>query len=182
MTLLNTVSNLGGTWPRYFVLKAVDAWTTSECRVPADIAREAAAGGKGSGVGGGIGAGGSVPPDVVRAAAGSSEALLEQLGKAARHASGSKPAYVVLPAASSCATSDTARSACLASSGACVTTRDGYYATSTACVVIGVVLLFVLILPQGLKLQRMGVEQWRVTKGGEVKEKEGEEKKLKKEK
>ena len=34
MTLLNTVSNLGGTWPRYFVMKAVDHFTVSSCDVP----------------------------------------------------------------------------------------------------------------------------------------------------
>lgn len=31
MTLLNTVSNLGGTWPRFFVFKAVDSFTVSHC-------------------------------------------------------------------------------------------------------------------------------------------------------
>ncbi|PKI85457.1 hypothetical protein MVES_000335 [Malassezia vespertilionis] len=34
MTLLNTVSNLGGTWPRYFVLKLVDFLSISECEPP----------------------------------------------------------------------------------------------------------------------------------------------------
>ncbi|KAH8917959.1 hypothetical protein BT69DRAFT_1286153 [Atractiella rhizophila] len=33
MTLLNTVSNLGGTWPRYFVLRAIDAVTIATCHV-----------------------------------------------------------------------------------------------------------------------------------------------------
>ncbi|KDN50269.1 hypothetical protein RSAG8_01605, partial [Rhizoctonia solani AG-8 WAC10335] len=33
MTLLNTVSNLGGTWPRYFVLKGVDAFSEATCHV-----------------------------------------------------------------------------------------------------------------------------------------------------
>ncbi|GJJ77903.1 MFS transporter, PAT family, solute carrier family 33 (acetyl-CoA transportor), member 1 [Entomortierella parvispora] len=33
MTLLNTLSNLGGTWPRFFVLKAVDYFTVSTCSV-----------------------------------------------------------------------------------------------------------------------------------------------------
>lgn len=33
MTLLNTVSNLGGTWPRPLVLKAVDLFTVSACEV-----------------------------------------------------------------------------------------------------------------------------------------------------
>ncbi|KAJ3016401.1 hypothetical protein HKX48_004042 [Thoreauomyces humboldtii] len=31
MTLLNTLSNLGGTWPRFFVLEAVDHFTHSHC-------------------------------------------------------------------------------------------------------------------------------------------------------
>lgn len=34
MTLLNTLSNFGGTWPRYPILKLVDALTVSECVVP----------------------------------------------------------------------------------------------------------------------------------------------------
>ncbi|KAF8944894.1 hypothetical protein BGZ47_003547 [Haplosporangium gracile] len=33
MTLLNTLSNFGGTWPRLFVLKAVDYYTVSTCSV-----------------------------------------------------------------------------------------------------------------------------------------------------
>ncbi|KZV95602.1 MFS general substrate transporter [Exidia glandulosa HHB12029] len=33
MTLLNTASNLGGTWPRYFVLKAVDMFSVATCHV-----------------------------------------------------------------------------------------------------------------------------------------------------
>ncbi|GAA5865547.1 hypothetical protein JCM8547_007644 [Rhodosporidiobolus lusitaniae] len=33
MTLLNTVSNLGGTWPKYFVLKGIDGFSEAVCRV-----------------------------------------------------------------------------------------------------------------------------------------------------
>jgi len=33
MTLLNTFTNLGGTWPKYFVLKAVDLFSTATCEV-----------------------------------------------------------------------------------------------------------------------------------------------------
>ncbi|GAA5998892.1 uncharacterized protein JCM10292_005777 [Rhodotorula paludigena] len=33
MTLLNTVSNLGGTWPKYFVLKGIDAFSVAVCHV-----------------------------------------------------------------------------------------------------------------------------------------------------
>jgi MFS transporter, PAT family, solute carrier family 33 (acetyl-CoA transportor), member 1 len=31
LTLLNTVSNLGGTWPRYFILAGVDYFTKATC-------------------------------------------------------------------------------------------------------------------------------------------------------
>ncbi|BGP43500.1 hypothetical protein JCM10450v2_007668 [Rhodotorula kratochvilovae] len=34
MTLLNTVSNLGGTWPKFFVLKGIDALSVAVCHVP----------------------------------------------------------------------------------------------------------------------------------------------------
>lgn len=34
LTLLNTVSNLGGTWPRYFVLRGVDFFTQATCSLP----------------------------------------------------------------------------------------------------------------------------------------------------
>jgi PAT family acetyl-CoA transporter-like MFS transporter 1 len=34
LTLLNTVSNLGGTWPRYFVLRGVDFFTQATCILP----------------------------------------------------------------------------------------------------------------------------------------------------
>ncbi|KAF9229532.1 hypothetical protein BS17DRAFT_792430 [Gyrodon lividus] len=33
MTLLNTFTNLGGTWPKYFVLKGVDLFSEAYCRV-----------------------------------------------------------------------------------------------------------------------------------------------------
>jgi len=33
MTLLNTFTNLGGTWPKFFVLKAVDFFTVATCQV-----------------------------------------------------------------------------------------------------------------------------------------------------
>ncbi|KAL5495648.1 hypothetical protein ACEPAI_1111 [Sanghuangporus weigelae] len=33
MTLLNTFTNLGGTWPRYFVLKGVDFFTVATCKI-----------------------------------------------------------------------------------------------------------------------------------------------------
>jgi PAT family acetyl-CoA transporter-like MFS transporter 1 len=35
--LLNTFSNLGGTWPRFFVLKGVDYFTVATCEVPSAL-------------------------------------------------------------------------------------------------------------------------------------------------
>jgi len=34
LTLLNTVSNLGGTWPRFFILAGVDYFTKATCIFP----------------------------------------------------------------------------------------------------------------------------------------------------
>nr|VWO97734.1 N/A [Ganoderma boninense] len=34
MTLLNTFTNMGGTWPRYFVLKGVDYFSVATCNIP----------------------------------------------------------------------------------------------------------------------------------------------------
>ena len=34
MTLLNTLSNIGGTWPGFFVFRAVDTLTEASCSVP----------------------------------------------------------------------------------------------------------------------------------------------------
>lgn len=35
MTLLNTFTNLGGTWPKWFILKGVDFFTVASCKLPA---------------------------------------------------------------------------------------------------------------------------------------------------
>jgi len=35
MTLLNTFTNLGGTWPKWFILKGVDLFTVAHCKIPA---------------------------------------------------------------------------------------------------------------------------------------------------
>ena len=37
LTLLNTVSNLGGTWPRFFVLAGVDFFTKANCIFPEEL-------------------------------------------------------------------------------------------------------------------------------------------------
>ncbi|KDN35178.1 hypothetical protein K437DRAFT_82152, partial [Tilletiaria anomala UBC 951] len=108
MTLLNTVSNLGGTWPRFFVLKAVDFFTISKCEAPR------------------------------------STGTLE-IGE--------------------CIT-DKGSAACSSAHGKCIIVKDGYYITSTLCVVIGLALLVFYILPICKRLQRLPVAAWRVKHGG----------------
>ncbi|KAI9226758.1 MAG: acetyl-coenzyme A transporter 1-domain-containing protein [Piptocephalis tieghemiana] len=43
MTFLNTLSNFGGTWPRFFILEAVDKFTVTQCVHPAGESLEGAA-------------------------------------------------------------------------------------------------------------------------------------------
>ncbi|KIS70649.1 uncharacterized protein UMAG_01813 [Mycosarcoma maydis] len=120
MTLLNTVSNLGGTWPRYFVLKAVDLFTISSCQPP------------------------------------SSSSLLKDPEIAKLWATASKGI-----GANEC-TSDLGKAACSAAGGECHIERDGYYWTSTLCVVIGTLLLITFIIPASRKLQALPPSAWRV--------------------
>ncbi|GBE78525.1 Uncharacterized membrane protein [Sparassis crispa] len=42
MTLLNTFSNLGGTWPKFFVLKGVDFFSIATCKIGHDLSVKAA--------------------------------------------------------------------------------------------------------------------------------------------
>ncbi|SPO23326.1 related to putative acetyl-coenzyme A transporter [Ustilago trichophora] len=120
MTLLNTVSNLGGTWPRYFVLKAVDLFTISSCQPP------------------------------------SGSSLLKDPEIAKLWATASKGI-----GGNEC-TSDLGKAACSAAGGECFIERDGYYWTSTLCVVIGTVLLVTFIIPACRKLQALPPSAWRV--------------------
>lgn len=120
MTLLNTVSNLGGTWPRYFVLKAVDMFTISSCQPP------------------------------------SSASLLKDPEIAKLWVTASKGI-----GGNEC-TSDLGKAACSAAGGECYIERDGYYWTSTLCVMIGTALLVTFIIPACRKLQALPASAWRV--------------------
>lgn len=100
MTLLNTVSNLGGTWPRYFVLRGVDSFTKASCIIPTQ-----------DGADNGI-----------------------------------------TISAQECV-SDHGKAICADLGGRCITERDGYYITSSICIVIGAVLLVLFIQPAARKLQ-----------------------------
>lgn len=116
MTLLNTVSNLGGTWPRPLVLKSVDYFTKSYCSVNSE-----------------------------------KEPLLTL---AASH---------TLHLASNECTSDDGSAHCRAVGGTCIIERDGYFWTSTICIVIGTIALLGFILPKSKQLQRLPAAAWRVS-------------------
>jgi len=107
MTLLNTVSNLGGTWPRYFVLRSVDAFTKASCLI---------------------------------------------------HPEGSPDISV---AAQECV-SDHGMAVCAELGGVCRTERDGYYLTSSICILLGAILLIGFVQPTARKLQSLPSTAWRV--------------------
>ena len=121
MTLLNTVSNLGGTWPRYFVLKMVDFFTESQCHAPAGVA-------------------------------------VEKLQEVFGHANASLPL-------GEC-TSDAGKHRCSMIGGQCEVLKDGYYTTSTICVVIGAATLAFVILPICRSLEKVPPPAWRVSMQG----------------
>lgn len=102
MTLLNTVSNLGGTWPRYFVLRGVDTLTRASCLIPTD---------------------GKVDAE-----------------------------HGIALNAQECV-SDHGKALCAELGGKCVTERDGYYATSSICIIIGAILLITFVQPAARRLQ-----------------------------
>ncbi|PWN50861.1 hypothetical protein IE53DRAFT_386828 [Violaceomyces palustris] len=107
LTLLATFSNLGGTWPRYFVLKGVDLFTLSTCVRPT-----------------------------------SSVNSTFEFGREC--------------------TSDLGKAACSAASGICEIQRDGYYWTSTICVLIGLTTLILYIIPACKRLQSLPSTAWRI--------------------
>ncbi|PWZ00446.1 hypothetical protein BCV70DRAFT_199723 [Testicularia cyperi] len=120
MTLLNTVSNLGGTWPRYFVLKAVDLFTLSSCQPPASATLLS-------------------DPEIAKLWATASKGI----------------------GGNEC-TSDMGKAACSAAGGSCIIERDGYFWTSTLCVVVGTITLVTFIIPACRKLQALPASAWRV--------------------
>ncbi|EPQ28700.1 uncharacterized protein PFL1_04003 [Pseudozyma flocculosa PF-1] len=127
MTLLNTVSNLGGTWPRYFVLKAVDLFTVSSCSAPSSVS------------------------------------MLKEPALADMWSGGGRAVV-----GREC-TSDLGKAACSAAGGLCTIERDGYYWTSTLCVVVGTAILVAFIMPAAKRLQSLPPSAWRVNLHGSAK-------------
>ncbi|KAK3808374.1 MAG: acetyl-coenzyme A transporter 1 [Benniella sp.] len=104
MTLLNTVSNLGGTWPRFFVLEAVDYLTISSC---------------------------------------------SQLNEHGEEFT---------------CTTEPGKTLCQELQGKCLIEKDGYYYTSTVCVMIGATLLVLYIAPTVRYLESLNPKLWKLPK------------------
>ncbi|KAK4703787.1 hypothetical protein P7C70_g2426, partial [Phenoliferia sp. Uapishka_3] len=110
MTLLNTVSNLGGTWPRFFVLKGVDYFSIATCKIKEEgldltvVARECV--------------------------------------------------------------SDHGKAACAELGGQCETLQDGYYWTSSLCIIAGAIALLFFVQPAARRLQSLPLSAWRVKQRG----------------
>ncbi|KAG0006453.1 hypothetical protein BGZ65_007859 [Modicella reniformis] len=104
MTLLNTLSNFGGTWPRFFVLEAVDYFTVSACSV------------------------------------------LNENGETF-----------------SC-TQEPGKSQCQELEGQCLIQQDGYYYTSTACVMMGATFLVLYNAPTIRYLESLNPKLWKLPK------------------
>ena len=117
MTLLNTISNLGGTWPRYFVLKMVDFFTVSMCRPPLDV----------------------------------DFSKIEKM----LHMSNASLSL------GECK-SEAGLEHCSKIGGTCITIRDGYFATSTICIGLGVVTFVFFIVPICRRLQRIAPSEWHI--------------------
>ena len=132
------MSNLGGTFPRIFVLKLVDFFTSATCLSPtAEQAKQL----------------------LGRAAAAAAEgAAAAALAKAETDQSASTKPF-------SCALASE-RDRCEKVLGrSCLIQRDGYYITNIVCVIVGVVTFWGFIRPAVLKLQALPLRAWRLGNG-----------------
>ena len=78
----------------------------------------------------------------------------EKVAEAALHAAGSL--------AREC-TSDDGKLQCQRLGGECIVERDGYYWTSTVCVLVGAAVLLGYIMPKAKQLQALPAAAWRVS-------------------
>ncbi|KAJ3804677.1 acetyl-coenzyme A transporter 1 [Lentinula lateritia] len=133
MTLLNTFTNLGGTWPKWFILKGVmsnlkplyvgvDALSVATCKV--------------------------------------TEAGTELAVKGREYIYLCSHMLTVI-SASECV-SEHGQATCREIGGTCVTETDGYYIISAACFIFGIVFLVAYIIPTAKKLQELPPLAWRV--------------------
>ncbi|KAI8801953.1 acetyl-coenzyme A transporter 1-domain-containing protein [Cladochytrium replicatum] len=111
MTLLNTISNFGGTWPNYFVLRAVDLFTDATCNIPANA---------------------TLPDNY-------------------------DPTVPFR-----CVDEHSKRICKDTLSGICEVRRDGFYPVSIVSVIIGIMVLYLLVLPNVRWIESLPTKAWRV--------------------
>lgn len=174
MTTLNTISNLGGQWPRLIVLYAVDWFTSATCvpKTDATVSSKKLTTRSITGRIGqlikraaesvGIPSTGSSITTAATAAATSTSAAIEKSTSAA--VSKSAEAVSKLPEIFepfSCA-KEAGKSLCRDHNGVCNVATDGYYVANILCILIGLVLFLVWIQRKMLHLQSLPKSAWRV--------------------
>lgn len=139
MTTLNTISNLGGQWPRLIVLYAVDWFTKATC-VPSP---EAVAG--------------------LDSAAKAGTSLIKRgaadLATAVAAAAADGTPQVFSPF--SCV-AEADKATCRTLKGVCETETDGYYVANVLCVAVGLLLFYGWIKGKMTRLQSLHTSAWRV--------------------
>ena len=146
MTLLNTLSNFGGTWPKWFVLNSIDPLTRRTCSEPNALVGE-------------------------RNVSGAMASISEK-GKGplflCRARSHPRPDVFIFPKGVSCerdmdcaTTADpcTTPEDCF---GRCDIDLDGYYIVGWTLAVVGAFLLYFIISPKSHHLQRLPESAWRI--------------------
>lgn len=131
MTLLNTVTNLGGNWPSTLALWMVDPLTSKECQ-------------------GAVGQSCGSPED----------AGVSERGRVSENIHRGVCNYLDLTNRQSLLCPCSHPQLCVKEGGACVTTLDGYYVESVVCVVIGLT-WWVWLGKKMRRLQEQSPAAWR---------------------
>jgi hypothetical protein len=61
-------------------------------------------------------------------------------------------------------TSAVGKKHCKEAGGQCVFNRDGYYAVNTACILFGLAIVLVYIIPKVRALENLALKSWRLKK------------------
>ncbi|KAJ1567152.1 hypothetical protein HK096_010802 [Nowakowskiella sp. JEL0078] len=168
MTLLNTIANLGGTWPNFFVLKAVDYFTDATCHFENEGYSKSTK---------------SRQPREVKSSTLPAKIDIDQsveatMNKIASEVSKSQSS-TILPIKFSSApiqsrseeiqnpfrcTDEHTKKLCASLSGSCIVAQDGYYLVSILSITLGVLTLLFIILPGVRFLENVPEQSWRLSK------------------
>lgn len=138
MTTLNTISNLGGQWPRLIVLYAVDWFTAATC-TPTKTSTESKS---------------EAAKNLVRMFKRGAESAVSEALATASNVSGDFTPF-------SC-TTDADKARCRDLKGTCTTQTDGYYVANCFCIIVGLTLFFFWIRRKMMHLQSLPKSAWRV--------------------